>query len=644
MASSAQTNWSRKSLDELETLYTTQISSALRHAGYNPNIRPTHDELQEVGYGGLARALRRDHDTTLKHWCINELGLKTRESDHEKFTWNTANQDAIDLFNRFLDAHTHGWEYATYVTNRARLNKYITAYENANPHRNITDALDDPEEKPDERARVREAFRILDTTLAAPNSKLQYYSTINAWYDWLEREGIFAYNPADGIQNEFSWDPGDPENQPLTADDVHALYRTTTNSSQRLLVIGLAAWGLRRSELAALHEDQLVLDPPDGETPYIDFQHRKNGPSQVNLLYGIDVLQERLNTLAAAPDWNGYLFPSPTASTGHRTGRTLYNRFQRLADDAGVTVEGETPKPHMGRRFWYEAYQEVVTELVAALRGVAKDQGSDDVATMARHYHSPEARRQARHDLMAQELEDTFGGLVDRAPGIDTDLTGSLTRGEDVLQSFQPEGRGRFAVRHPRGPSDTARTLQTLLHPRRDHLSPTLRLLGIDQDGNWHHYDAIAHVITVVDGAGDRIHREQLDSRTSVERWVKYIGDKDGLGWDVLLEQREARREFDQNPLPGNEAHSILGIDRFGRWLHYQDDVEIITAVNWAGGIDARVDLTARDMDINEFLQLVTNSIGWIDQKSFSGSVVYEGLQEYDIDVPEDIFGRRSEI
>ena len=639
MASSAHTNWSRKSLEELEELYTTEISRALRRAGYDPNIRPSYEELQRVGYGGLARALRRDHNTTLQKWCTTELGLRDRESTREQFTWNTTDEETIQLFERFLEAHNSGWEYATYATNRARLNKYATAYTDANPHHSIPDALHNPEHKPDDRARVRDAIAVLDSSLAATNSKRQYFSTINAWYEWLHQEGIFAYNPADGIQSEFSWNPGDPQNQPLTSEDVHALYHTAETTSQRLLIIGLAAWGLRRSELAALHQDQLVLHPSDGETPYIQFQTRKNGPSQVNILYGIDVLTTRLEELQADPDWNGYLFPSPTAASGHRIGDTIYDRFQRLAETAGVTVNGEPPKPHMGRRFWYEAYQEVIAELVAALRGVAMDQGSDDVATMARHYHSPEARRRARHNLMAQELEDTFGGLIDRSPGIDTTITGGRTRGEDVLQGFQPEGRGRYAVRHPRGDSDTARTLQAALTDRRDRVAPHHRLLGIDQDGNWHHYDAIAHIITVVDGDGHRIHREALASRTSVERWLAFIEDKQGLGWDVLLEQRDAHEEFATNPLPGNNDHRILGIDGFGRWLHYNAETDHVIAINWAGGIDARIDLPDRDLDVNEFLQLVTTTIGWIDQKAFSGSVVHDGLQGFDIDIPEDLFG-----
>jgi len=170
-------------------------------------------------------------------------------------------------------------------------------------------------------------------------------------------------------------------------------------------VLALGAWGLRPNEVASLSIDQFMLD--DGDDERIIFEQRKNGPGEVALLFGVDVLKQRVVDLDE-PGWEGYLFPSSRSSTGHITPQTVTNRFRELSVDAGVTVEGEPPTAKMGRRFWYTTYNEAVKEMLAGLEGVAADQGSASAEIVSQNYLSEAEKRRYRRESMHQELSKVF--------------------------------------------------------------------------------------------------------------------------------------------------------------------------------------------------------------------------------------------
>lgn len=111
---------------------------------------------------------------------------------------------------------------------------------------------------------------------------------------------------------------------------------------------------------------------------------------EVTLLYGVDIVTDRINTLADRKNWNRYLFPSRSSSPIHVSVSTIRRQFKQFADTAGVVVDGETPTPEMGRQFWYSAYQEAVGEVLEGLEGVAEDQGSSSTDVVLRNYLSRE--------------------------------------------------------------------------------------------------------------------------------------------------------------------------------------------------------------------------------------------------------------
>jgi integrase len=192
----------------------------------------------------------------------------------------------------------------------------------------------------------------------------------------------------------------------LTAEQVRRIYEAADTIEQRLITIALAGWGLRPGEVAALHASQISLDTDD---PHLEFdEDRKNGPGTVALLVGLEALADRLDELAEADDWNGYVFPSDRAAAGHIHVDTVRRRFKRLAREGGVTVAGDTPKAKMGRRFWYNSYQEAVSELLDQLDEIAAEQGSDSAEVVMANYLSEERRRNHRRDAMRDTLKSVF--------------------------------------------------------------------------------------------------------------------------------------------------------------------------------------------------------------------------------------------
>lgn len=210
---------------------------------------------------------------------------------------------------------------------------------------NLLNALQDQSTRPAEIDWALAVFDVLDEVLGTSASKFKYLEDTRRFYGYLIDAGRAVYNPLDRMATRFGWDRPDWDNPTLDRADVTALYRAARTTEERLLVIGLAGWELRHAELCALHIDQLVLPPENDEQPYIQFAdgERKNGPRTVALLVGVDVLDTRLGTLADRSDWDGYLFPSSTAASGHIVTDTIRNRFTTLAERAGVTVDGEVP-------------------------------------------------------------------------------------------------------------------------------------------------------------------------------------------------------------------------------------------------------------------------------------------------------------
>ena len=122
------------------------------------------------------------------------------------------------------------------------------------------------------------------------------------------------------------------------------------------------------------------------------------------------MLNQRIVDLEG-PNLDRYLFSSNRSSSGHIAPQTVNQRFKRLAEDAGATVEAKTPTAKMGRRFWYTTYNEAVKQMMEGLEGIAADQDSASTEVVSQNYLSEAEKRRYRRESMRDELNVVFGQI-----------------------------------------------------------------------------------------------------------------------------------------------------------------------------------------------------------------------------------------
>ncbi|WP_206731804.1 tyrosine-type recombinase/integrase [Halorubrum amylolyticum] len=344
---------------------------------------------------------------TLSEFFEQAVGLGDDVSP-ETPTWPIDNEQMIEYLEQYFRSQQRGSAAETTLqSKRSRLGQFLRHYEALHGTSAIVSRITDVADQPEEIQRVTAVFDVLDDELESNDSKRRYRSDIDDLYSWLVDRGYGAFNP---VRYDHEWDVAKRDNSPLAPAQVGALAAATEDIEERLIVLGLCAWGLRRSELATLHVENVELQ---AESPYLSFNTRKNGPGTVALIYGEDVLEDRIARLSNQQGWDGYLFPSPDARRDHLTGETLNRRFKSIAARADVRVRGELPTSKMGRRFWYSAYADAVEVVIERLQSVAHEQGSSDPMVVFRNYLSEEKRREYLRDAMYDRLAEAFEGSTE---------------------------------------------------------------------------------------------------------------------------------------------------------------------------------------------------------------------------------------
>ena len=87
------------------------------------------------------------------------------------------------------------------------------------------------------------------------------------------------------------------------------------------------------------------------------------------------------------------------------------NRFGRLAEDAVVTVAGQTPIAKTGRRLGETTYDDTVKQVMEGLEGIAADQGSASTEVVSQNYLSEAEKRRYRRESMRGKLSGVFGQI-----------------------------------------------------------------------------------------------------------------------------------------------------------------------------------------------------------------------------------------
>lgn len=399
-------------LEELASVYWSDIAPKRRREGFDEDHDiPSYEWLTDYGFSGIAYALREHHDLTPRQFFREVVGLGDG-SDPDAWDWGIDHQPTVDALDAYLrwQRRRNNRAESTVETHRTRLAKWVRTYRDLHG----TDALLSPlQDRQNEIHEMERCFAVLDVfgdELSTNRSKVEYLTVVETWYKFLKRRKRATYNPMLEADDEFPWSDHieEPDPSALSARQVRRVYDAVESPDEELTVVALAGWGLRPSEVAALHNRHVVLDADDPHLEFAD-EDRKNGAGEVTLFYGVDALADRIDSLSDRREWDGHLFPSRSSSSGHVSTSTVRRRFKRIAERAGVTVDGDTPTPKMGRRFWYSAYLEAVGEVAQGLEGVAADQGSSSVDVVMRNYLSEDKLRQARRATMREKLGDAFG-------------------------------------------------------------------------------------------------------------------------------------------------------------------------------------------------------------------------------------------
>lgn len=399
--------WRNKELDDLKEFYIDTIKPQ-----YAKNTYPNYEWLCNNGYRGFEDAISQ-HGLTLTQFFTEILDYTHRAQQKENaYEWNISNERTIYEFEEYLESMKNRQNYSdsTISSKRARLANYAREYESLHGMSNLIEpgANSDNEYETEETIAYRRAIQVfdeLDAKLSTGRSKLMYWKEIDQFYDRLQRWSKIDYNPVSDVPYEFSWEREDADNKSLSEKQVQTLYQNANTDELQLIILCLAAWGLRPNEVAKLHADQIKTDD---SYPYIEFDTRKNGPGTVSILFGDDLVMRHIDTLRAKTQWNGYLFPSTQSQSGHLTTKTIRERFKQACASNDIYINNTVGKPKQCRRFWYTKYQEVMGSIYEQLEQVAEDQGSASASVVQNRYIDEDSRRQMRRQKMKEKLRTIF--------------------------------------------------------------------------------------------------------------------------------------------------------------------------------------------------------------------------------------------
>ncbi|GAA5433815.1 tyrosine-type recombinase/integrase [Haloarcula japonica] len=407
----SETRYSTMDLADCESFYHETVVPTMGTDGLEPAAETPPYAWLNRQFPGFVKHLQRRFDLSPGQF-YDEIGVPEATTASGSFDFLSDNtQRAIEAYLDELSTR-RGRADATIDTRRSILRRFAKVYTNIHDTKDLLAPLENPDERVAEMDRVAATFDALDqlddalTTLA---SRRKYVQDTRQFYKHLVMFGNAAYNPLADLEIRFGWDTTPSwDNKALDRNAVQQLYAAATDQRDRFIVVACCGWGLRPSEVASLHVRQLNLDPDDDSHPYIEFGdgERKNGPGTVALLASLETVERRIETLGG-PEWSGYLLPSPSAATGHLTAETVRRRFKSVAEAADVTVDGDTPTPKTGRRFWYTTYGAAVRRVAERFEDVAAEQGSASAQVVLDNYLSESEARSHRR----AEMRETLAGL-----------------------------------------------------------------------------------------------------------------------------------------------------------------------------------------------------------------------------------------
>lgn len=389
---------------------------------HSPRDYPSVRWLADNGYSHLRWILREKHDMGTPEFFV----LLTSAGGQDGYEWHIDDVATIGLAKTYLDdrIECRDWRDSTKRTNRSRINGVLRRFSERYGDAAVVAYANDPARKTELYETFKQIGISLREDLTSGESAFKYVRAAHRFFEWLDRSDRIEFDPMDDLEEEFTW-AWDPEPTPLTAKQVKRLWIAAETDEERVLVIGYCVWGVRTSELPAVHVNQFQFDQ---EYPKVKFDERdrKNGLGEVSLLFGLDAVASLLDTRARQPDWNGHLFPSPKDGRAFLCGRQAREKFKALCRKAGVTIDGEVATPKHGRSFYYNVLADAETDLLEMAANLADEQGAEDPVSVRDYYLTPERRDRYRRIFFRYRMrrilpDDAFADTSD-GPGFDRSL------------------------------------------------------------------------------------------------------------------------------------------------------------------------------------------------------------------------------
>ena len=397
--SSKRRDWSHD-LSELQNTGKEILDHWRNDDPCSPRDFPSSRWLTNNGYAHLRWILKEKHDMGLEEFFL----LLVSAGGDEEYEWAIDDIATIERIKAYLEdqSECRRWSSTTERTQRARINKLLGIFGSVFGDDSLLRIANDPDLEDEAYDAFKQSTKHLRGEYSNDFSVHQTLRSAHRFTEWLLRTGRIAYDPMEGIEEEFrfSW-KRDPV--PLSDKQVRRLWDAAATEEERIIILGYCIWGLRTRELPAIHIDQIVLDVDEC---YIDFNEsqRKNGPGQVSIITGLEPLVRLVAKRKTQSDWNGYLFPSDDSSRSYMSPRQMRERFKTISRRAEVTIDDEIATPKAGRAFYYGILSQAEADLLKAAAEIAKDQGSADAATVRDFYLTEEERRYYRHMFFKQKI------------------------------------------------------------------------------------------------------------------------------------------------------------------------------------------------------------------------------------------------
>lgn len=361
--------------------FPARVRKQLQAEGRDPEIKPTHEWLNQHGYSGIQGYANRNN-TTVDEVLVNICGfIKARRQplpvNHPE-TKKLIEQwlsDEDNEFSRWGDVSVdNAWSHLRKMLEISREQLGSTNLlrpARAESGKNVRLTLD--------------LMKGLNATLESEGSRYNYASTLSDFYEYLVMIGEADANPLELVLPRMGWTysrngPGEI----LEAVQVRRCWDATETLLEKIILLTIAATGARTGDLRVINAvKDIRLELSD---PVIHYgKERKNGPGTVPLLVGHQYYEVYIDQL----ERNGYemLLPSERSQNGTRSDNWIRERVEEIVDRAEIRLpDGSKPTPKDFRRFWFNEYYNSYESYLSRIEKVASDQGSASAKIVDKHY------------------------------------------------------------------------------------------------------------------------------------------------------------------------------------------------------------------------------------------------------------------